>query len=159
MRVEQIYYQYIETPLGKLLAGGSETELLCLSSVDQPAKDWVCHETPVLAQTKKQLEEYFSGERTHFTIPLAPQGTGFQRQVWKELQRIPYGETRTYGQIAAAVGNPKASRAVGMANHNNPIMILIPCHRVIGSNGNLTGYAGGVDKKEFLLKLEKGRIL
>lgn len=159
MGMEQIYYQYIETPLGKLLAGGSETELLYLSSIDQPAKDWVCHETPVLAKTKKQLEEYFSGSRSDFTIPLAPQGTVFQRQVWKELQKIPYGEIRTYGQIAAAVGNPKASRAVGMANHNNPIMILIPCHRVIGSNGKLTGYAGGLDKKEFLLQLEKRFLL
>lgn len=155
MEMEQIDYQYIETPLGRLLAGGSGAELICLTSADQPAIDWVCRETPVLAQTQKQLEEYFSGNRTVFSIPLAPQGTVFQKQVWKELQKIPYGETRTYGQIAAAVGNPKASRAVGMANHNNPIMILIPCHRVIGSNGKLTGYAGGLDKKEFLLQLEK----
>lgn len=157
--MEQIYYQYIETPLGRLLAGGSKTELFCLSSMDQPAQDWMPQETPVLSQAKKQLEEYFFGNRTDFTIPLAPHGTVFQRQVWKELQKIPYGETRTYGQIAAAVGNPRSSRAVGMANHNNPIMILIPCHRVIGSNGKLTGYAGGLDKKEFLLKLEKGRTL
>lgn len=102
-----------------------------------------------------QIREYFAGNRTNFNIPLAPQGTDFQQQVWKTLCNIPYGETRTYKQIAQAIGNPKAVRAVGMANNKNPIAILIPCHRVIGSNGKLVGYAGGLDIKKRLLNLER----
>lgn len=109
----------------------------------------------ILQETVRQLQEYFAGERTEFSIPLAPQGTEFQKKVWKALLRIPYGETRSYGEIAQMVGNSKASRAVGMANHNNPIPILIPCHRVIGKNGKLTGYAGGLEKKTALLELER----
>ncbi|MBQ5703191.1 MAG: methylated-DNA--[Peptococcaceae bacterium] len=101
-----------------------------------------------------QLEEYFAGLRAAFSLPLAPEGTDFQKAVWRELENIPYGETRTYGQIARALGNPKTSRAVGMANHKNPVAIMIPCHRVIGADGSLTGYAGGLDIKETLLRLE-----
>lgn len=153
--MENLYYQYVDTPLGKLLAAGSEQELFCLSSTEQVQEDWECRETPALAVLKEQLSEYFAGRRKKFSVPLSPQGTDFQKRVWEELCRIPYGETRTYGQIAACVGNPKASRAVGMANHNNPVMILIPCHRVIGSNGKLTGYAGGLWMKEKLLELER----
>lgn len=153
--MKNISYQYIDTPLGKLLAVETEEKLIGLSASECPYEGWECRETPVLEMAEKQLLEYFSGKRTEFTVPLAPRGTDFQKRVWQELQKIPYGETRTYGQIAALAGNPKASRAVGMANHKNPIMILIPCHRVIGSNGKLTGYAGGLEKKEFLLKLEK----
>lgn len=111
-------------------------------------------ETPLIVETWKQLQEYFSGMRKQFELPLAPEGTVFQQMVWNALQTIPYGEVRTYGQIAAQISAPKASRAVGMANHNNPIGIIIPCHRVIGANGKLTGYAGGLDKKEKLLRLE-----
>lgn len=154
--MEHLYYQYIDTPLGKLLAVGSRQELYCLSSTEQAQESWECLETPVLAMVKTQLSEYFAGKRKEFSVPLAPKGTDFQKKVWKELCNIPYGETRTYGQIAAAAGNPKASRAIGMANHNNPITILIPCHRVIGSNGKLTGYAGGLWMKEKLLRLESG---
>lgn len=103
----------------------------------------------------EQLNEYFTGKRKEFDLPLDPSGTPFQKKVWAALQQIPYGETRTYKQIAQAVGNDKASRAVGMANNKNPIAIVIPCHRVIGANGSLVGYAGGLHIKESLLELEK----
>lgn len=109
----------------------------------------------VLEQAARQLEEYFAGRRKVFDLPLAPEGTEFQQRVWKALREIPYGETRSYGQIAAAVGNPKASRAVGMANHRNPISIIVPCHRVIGADGRLVGFGGGLGVKEALLQLEK----
>ena len=102
-----------------------------------------------------ELEEYVQGKRKAFTVPCVPKGTDFQKRVWEALIQIPYGETRTYKEIAAAAGNPKASRAVGMANNRNPIPIIIPCHRVIGTNGILTGYAGGLKVKEYLLKLER----
>jgi len=112
-------------------------------------------ETPLIKKAAAQLEEYFAGRRVKFDLPLAPAGTEFQRSVWKALQTIPSGETRSYGEIAARIGNPKASRAVGMANNRNPIAIVIPCHRVIGSDGSLTGYAGGLESKRYLLDLEK----
>lgn len=102
----------------------------------------------------RQIREYLSGVRRTFGLSLEPEGTAFQREVWDALCSIPYGETRTYGQIAAQIGRPRASRAVGMANHKNPISILIPCHRVIGANGSLTGYAGGLEIKKQLLALE-----
>ena len=104
---------------------------------------------------KQELEEYFAGTRQTFDLPLAPKGTAFQQKVWAALREIPYGQTRSYGEIAAIVGNPKASRAVGMANNQNPISILIPCHRVIGKDGSLTGYGGGTEKKKWLLELEQ----
>ena len=103
---------------------------------------------------RRQLAEYFAGERTAFELPLAPAGTPFQRGVWDALLAIPYGETRSYGELAAAVGKPGAARAVGRANHDNPIGVVIPCHRVIGAGGSLTGYAGGVERKRYLLELE-----
>ncbi len=103
----------------------------------------------------KQLDEYFSGQRVNFEIPCEPTGTEFQKKVWHALEKIPYGETRTYKDIAVAIGKPKAYRAVGMANHRNPIQIIIPCHRVIGSNGNLVGYANGLETKQNLLTLER----
>ena len=102
-----------------------------------------------------QLDAYFAGRRTTFTISLAPQGTAFQKQVWAALQEIPYGETESYGQLAERIGSPGAARAVGLANGKNPIGIVIPCHRVVGSNGNLTGYGGGLDRKKQLLDLER----
>lgn len=105
-------------------------------------------------QTEQQLNEYFSGTRKTFTIPLHPIGTEFQKQVWTALTSIPYGETRTYAQLASQIGNPKAVRAVGAANGKNPLSIIVPCHRVIGSSGNLTGFAGGLDAKATLLSLE-----
>ncbi|GKX65747.1 methylated-DNA--[protein]-cysteine S-methyltransferase [Inconstantimicrobium mannanitabidum] len=112
-------------------------------------------ETELLMQAIKQLNEYFSGSRNFFDLPLEPEGTEFQKKVWNALKEIPFGETRSYGEIAKKIGNEKAARAVGMANNKNPIMIIIPCHRVIGSNGKLVGYAGGLDIKEKLLNLEK----
>lgn len=151
----KICYQYLDSPFGKLLAAAKEEGLCVLSSIREPEADWECRETGVLKRTKEELLEYLAGERTEFTIPLVPEGTGFQKRVWQQLCLIPYGETRTYGQIAALTGNKKAGRAVGMANHHNPIMILIPCHRVIGKNGKLTGYAGGLSMKEQLLELER----
>jgi len=111
--------------------------------------------TELTDKTAMQLDEYFTGKRKHFDLPLQPKGTDFQRSVWKALQEIPYGETRSYKQIAEAIGNPKACRAVGLANNRNPIWIVIPCHRVIGSNGALTGYGGGLEMKQRLLEIEK----
>lgn len=114
-------------------------------------------ETPLLRAAREELLSYFSGERRDFDLPLAPAGTDFQRAVWEALKAIPYSETRTYGEIAAAVGRPKAVRAVGQANHVNPLPIFLPCHRVVGKNGALTGYAGGLDLKRALLALESGK--
>ncbi len=114
-------------------------------------------DVPVLHATARQLAEYFAGEREEFDLPLAPQGTFFQRRVWEELQRIAYGTTTTYGGLAAALGlTGHGARAVGMANGRNPIPIVVPCHRVVGADGSLTGYAGGTDRKRALLDLEQG---
>lgn len=115
----------------------------------------VLKETPLISRCRQELDEYFAGGRKTFDLPLCTKGTGFQKKVWAALCEIPYGETRTYGEIAAAIGNPKAARAIGMANNRNPIAVIVPCHRVVGSGGKLTGYAGGLDKKEFLLELER----
>jgi methylated-DNA-[protein]-cysteine S-methyltransferase len=109
----------------------------------------------VIKQAVNELQEYFEGRRREFTVPLHPQGTDFQLRVWQVLRTIPYGKTWSYKQVATAAGNPKASRAVGMANNRNPIAIIIPCHRVIGANGRLVGYAGGLDVKEKLLEIEQ----
>lgn len=112
-------------------------------------------ETPLLAEAEQQLNEYFAGLRTQFDLPLRAKGTAFQKAVWAELLKIPYGETRTYGQLAAALGRPNAGRAVGGACHRNPIGIVVPCHRVVGVSGDLTGYAGGLEVKRYLLELER----
>jgi methylated-DNA-[protein]-cysteine S-methyltransferase len=109
---------------------------------------------PLLERAAAQLEEYFAGERTAFDLPLAAEGTEFQRRVWAELQRIPYGETATYGELARRLGRPTGSRAVGLANGRNPLGIVVPCHRVVGSSGDLTGYGGGLPRKRLLLDLE-----
>ncbi|MDO4816408.1 MAG: methylated-DNA--[protein]-cysteine S-methyltransferase [Bacillota bacterium] len=141
----------LDTPLGKMFLEGDDRYITALRfgelEEDCPS--------PILCMAEKQLGEYFAGSRKEFELPLNPRGTEFQKSVWNALLEIPYGETASYGEIAAKIGNPKASRAVGMANNRNPIAIIIPCHRVIGAGGKLTGYAGGLDKKEFLLKLEK----
>lgn len=116
-------------------------------------------ETPLIREAIKQLNEYLEGRRTVFDLPLRAEGTPFQQKVWDALCDIPYGEVRSYGDIAKAVGNPKASRAVGMANNRNPLAIVVPCHRVVGANGKLVGYAGGLDIKSGLLGIEKvGRL-
>jgi len=114
--------------------------------------------TPLIEKAALQLKEYFDGKRQEFDLPLILHGTDFQISVWKALQSIPIGETRSYKDIAIMIGNPNACRAVGMANNRNPIAIIIPCHRVIGQNGNLTGYAGGIPVKQYLLALEKRHV-
>jgi methylated-DNA-[protein]-cysteine S-methyltransferase len=116
-------------------------------------------ETPLIKKAAAQLDEYFNGKRKVFNLPLNLNGTDFQIDVWKALQTIPFGETRSYGEIAVMIRKPKASRAVGMANNRNPIVIIVPCHRVIGHNGSLTGFGGGLELKRQLLELEKGRGL
>jgi len=116
------------------------------------------HQHPMLIRVKKQLEQYFAGQRQQFDLPLDFQGTDFQQQVWQTLLTIPYGETRSYKEIAVQIGNEKAVRAVGAANGRNPISIIAPCHRVIGSTGALVGFAGGSDKKQILLSLEQSQI-
>ena len=129
---------------------------LCPDGVPElePLPRKVC-ETPLLKEAEEQLNEYFAGARREFDLPLAPKGTPFQKAVWAEMCRIPYGETRTYKEIAIQIGHNQSFRAVGMANNRNPIVVVVPCHRVIGYDGKLTGYAGGLDVKEQLLELER----
>jgi methylated-DNA-[protein]-cysteine S-methyltransferase len=122
---------------------------------DELPKDMELYETPLLKEAVRQLEGYFAGELKVFTLPLEPDGTAFMKKVWSALCEIPYGKTATYRDIAEKVGNPKAARAVGLANNRNPIPIFIPCHRVIGADGSLTGYRGGLEIKKRLLDLEK----
>lgn len=122
---------------------------------DKPPNGFEKRETPLIKKAASQLEEYFGGKRKVFDIPLVLHGTAFKVKVWKALQTIPFGETRSYGEIAAMIENPKACRAVGMANNTNQIVIIVPCHRVIGHDGGLTGYAGGLELKQKLLELEK----
>ncbi len=153
-----MYYCYLATPIGDLLLAGDE-EALTLVGFPQgsmrrdPEPDWIYNEKP-FAEARRQLNEYFAGERKTFELPLKLTGTEFQVQVLEELQRIPYGETKSYRDIAESIGRPKAVRAVGAANGRNPIPIIVPCHRVIGSHGELTGFGGGLDTKEALLRLE-----
>lgn len=147
------YYQIDGNKIGIVEEDGEIVELTFGEVKNE--QEIEIQETVLLQKAKGELEEYFFGERRKFDLPLNPKGTEFQKKVWNALQAIPYGETRTYEEIAIQIGNPKTTRAVGMANHNNPIGIIIPCHRVIGKNGKLTGYAGGLDKKEKLLKLEE----
>lgn len=139
-----------ESPLGPLTLTEVDGVLRRLDFASAPSDTT----TPLLREAERQLRAYFAGELRQFDLPLDPQGTPFQQQVWAALREIPYGEVRSYGQIAAAIGNPKACRAVGMANHRNPLPILIPCHRVCGSDGSLTGYGGGIERKRWLLELE-----
>lgn len=122
---------------------------------DAPARS--SEDAGAFDDVRRQLDEYFAGTRRHFELTLAPEGTAFQRQVWVELCRIPFGETISYRDLAERIGNPRAVRAVGLANGANPIAIVVPCHRVIGANGSLTGYGGGLDRKRFLLSLERGQ--
>lgn len=144
-----------DTPLGWMGLAEEDGAIIRLYLPNAPTPRIMPHETPLLAEGRRQLMEYLAGARSAFDLPLRLQGTDFQRQVWEALRSIPYGETRSYGQLAAALGRPRACRAVGMANHNNPIPILVPCHRVVGANGSLTGYAGGLDLKQRLLELER----
>jgi len=145
---------FYDTPVGRLMIAEENGRITCIEK-DRQDHDGKINETSVIKEAKKQLEEYFLGKRREFDIPLCPKGTEFQKKVWKALCDIPYGETRSYKEIAAAAGNEKACRAVGMANNRNPISIVIPCHRVIGADGKLVGYGGGLPMKRYLLDLEK----
>ena len=153
-----MYYCYLDTPIGELLLAGDD-DALCLvgfpegSMRKDPEPDWIYNEKP-FAMARQQLTEYFAGERREFDLPLKLNGTEFQMSVLRALQQIPYGETTSYAEVAARIGRPKAVRAVGAANGRNPIPIIVPCHRVIGSHGDLTGFGGGLDTKEALLRLE-----
>ena len=152
-------YRYHDSPLGSSLLVGKDKYLHSLTlptqrSNDWPLPDWQPTKTE-FGECVKQLDKYFAGKLRKFSLDLAPQGTLFQREVWDALLQIPYGETRSYQDIAYAIGNPKAVRAVGNSNARNPIAIIIPCHRVIGANGKLTGYAGGLAYKRALLDLEQ----
>lgn len=153
-----MFCHFHPSPLGmiRLLANEHGITGLTLASQredDDVDPDWLLTQEPFI-ECCYQLDAYFSGSLTRFTVPLAPQGTEFQKQVWTALRSVPYGETSSYKAIAEAISNPKAVRAVGAANGKNPIAIIVPCHRVIGADGKLTGYAGGVEMKAFLLKLE-----
>ena len=149
-------YYYFNTKIGKIgIAENGAAITHVQFANEKPALEGGYQKTPLLKMAAEQLKEYFEGKRTDFNLPLSPAGTEFQLKVWKALQTIPYGETRSYRQVAEIIKKPKACRAVGMANNRNPIAIIIPCHRVIGSNGNLVGYGGGLDLKQQLLDLEK----
>ena len=147
------YYTY-DTILGSVTFVEENGALVVITTSPYQPKEEIYQETPVIKEAFAQLSEYFSGKRKTFNLPLLLKGTDFQKQVWQALLKIPFGETRSYKQIAEAIGNPKAVRAVGMANNKNPLLIVVPCHRVIGANGKLVGYAVGLDKKEYLLRLE-----
>jgi len=153
-----MYYTTFESPIGPLLLAGDEEGLKYLNIRNDKKKievpDGWQENIAFFRDISRQLEAYFAGQLKSFEVKLAPEGTEFQRSVWKALCEIPYGETRTYKEIAISVGKPKAYRAVGLANNRNPISIIVPCHRVIGANGKLIGYASGLDVKEFLLRLE-----
>ncbi len=161
--METFYLSRYDSPLGTYIIGGSSLDVVCVETES--------HMTSLMAQWRKkgieakdaagqndrviaELDAYFAGDLKEFTVPLDLRGTEFQRRIWKLLLNIPYGETRSYGQVASALGRPKASRAVGQAVGTNPVSIIVPCHRVIGVNGGLVGYGGGLHRKQALLKLE-----
>jgi methylated-DNA-[protein]-cysteine S-methyltransferase len=153
-------HKIIDSPVGKLkLVAGDKGLVAILWENDNPRRVRVGelmedNNHPILLETERQLDEYFRGKRKSFSLSLDMRGTQFQKGVWEALLAIPFGETRSYGQLAKQLGNPKATRAVGAANGRNPISIIVPCHRVIGSSGKLTGFAGGLDRKALLLDLE-----
>ncbi len=154
-----MYYDNFDSPLGSIHlladASGLRHLALCLHHPFEISREWT-HSPERLSLYKRQVLEYLDAKRTLFDLPFSPKGTPFQKQVWNALRQIPYGETKTYKEIAEQIGNPLAARAVGMANNVNPIPLIIPCHRVIGKNGQLVGYRYGVEIKEKLLNLENG---
>lgn len=157
-----MHYTQIDSPVGPLLLAADDAglrQIIFMNGRDraQPDPNWV-QDSAGFAEATRQLCAYFAGELELFDLPLAPVGTPFQLEVWRRLGEIPYGETISYGELARRIGNPKASRAVGLANGSNPIPMIIPCHRVIGSNGRLTGYGGGLPIKEKLLALERRQL-
>ena len=147
-----IYRFTYDTVLGSVTFVEEDGALLAITT--HRPYEGIEQKTALIKEAYRQLSEYLKGERKAFDLPLNPKGTDFQKRVWRALCDIPYGETRSYKQIAEAIGNPKAVRAVGMANNRNPITIVVPCHRVIGADGKLVGYGGGLEMKEFLLRLE-----
>ncbi|MGH8148453.1 MAG: methylated-DNA--[protein]-cysteine S-methyltransferase [Steroidobacteraceae bacterium] len=154
-----ICWHEIESPVGTLLLAGDGRSLRHVHfqverRARRPDREWV-HDPRPFAAAVSELDEYFAGRRRDFDLPLAPEGTEFQRTVWRALGRIPYGETVSYGELARRIGSPRASRAVGLANGANPIPIIVPCHRVIGADGSLTGFGGGLEIKGKLLALER----
>ncbi|MBL8179071.1 MAG: methylated-DNA--[protein]-cysteine S-methyltransferase [Bryobacterales bacterium] len=158
-----MWYTTMPSPVGRLLLAGEEDALHLLSftmgsRARVPQPEWREDEAP-FRPCMRQLDGYFAGDRTDFDLKLAPEGTPFQLRVWSELRRIGYGVTISYGELARRIGNPAASRAVGLANGANPIAIIVPCHRVIGASGKLTGFGGGLDIKQRLLDLEQGHRL
>lgn len=159
-----LYRRMITSPVGRLsLVGGDAGLVAVLWEQDRPGRvplpDLIAADHPLLDTTETQLSEYFAGTRRRFDLPLDFRGTAFQRSVWAALLEIPFGETRSYGEIARTLGRPGGSRAVGAANGRNPISIIAPCHRVIGRNGSLTGFAGGMEVKAWLLAMEDGQPL
>lgn len=154
-----LQYRIVDSPVGPLTLAGVGSTLMHLRMTGQSHEPdrsrWTSADPGAFAGSVEQLDAYFAGTLTEFDVDLDVAGTPFQRRVWTALQTIPYGETRSYGQIADQIGSPGASRAVGLANGRNPVSIIVPCHRVIGSNGGLTGYGGGLDRKKTLLALEK----
>ncbi len=157
--MDALWYATLDSPLGPVLVAGDAAGLRHISFLAgtralEPPAGWARDEAP-LAEALRQLRAYFAGVRRAFDLPLAPRGTAFQQRVWRALCEIPYGETISYGELARRIGRPSASRAVGAANGRNPLPIVVPCHRVIGSTGRLTGYAGGLHLKEGLLALEQ----
>jgi methylated-DNA-[protein]-cysteine S-methyltransferase len=155
---------YVDSPIGRLMLTSDGTALTGLymnlyrnkpSKLPGLGNDWIQNATiDPLPAAARQLKEYFAGKRREFDLPMRMEGTEFQRRVWRELTKIPFGETRSYGQLAKRLNNPNGSRAVGLANGRNPIAIIVPCHRVIGADGSLTGFGGGIDRKEWLLTHE-----
>ncbi|GAB3389229.1 methylated-DNA--[protein]-cysteine S-methyltransferase [Lysobacter fragariae] len=155
----RVIFRHIDSPVGPLLIAGNNDglQLIEFHAPRHPMSggpDWHEGDVAVLRQVQEQLGEYFAGERRDFDLPLAPRGTDFQRQVWWELANIPFGGTISYSELATRVGRPTATRAVGAANGRNPLPIVLPCHRVIGADGSLTGFGGGLPTKQFLLQLE-----
>jgi methylated-DNA-[protein]-cysteine S-methyltransferase len=152
-------FSLLESPIGELLLTGDGVSVTGIwmqshRSEWRHTKGWT-RDDRALASTRAQLTEYFAGERTEFDLPLAPEGTAFQRRVWTELCAIPYGTTISYGELARRIGQPTAARAVGLANGSNPLPLVVPCHRVIGADGSLTGFGGGIERKRWLLAHEK----
>lgn len=153
-------FKTIKTPVGKLKIHSQNKQLVAIEWQDEKRvikhlEDSVeCRSDSFLDEVESQIQEYFTGQRTQFSVDMKPIGTDFQKRVWNALREIPFGETKSYGEIASEIGSPKSSRAVGAANGKNPLSIVVPCHRVIGANGKLTGFAGGLDVKQKLLKLE-----
>ena len=154
--IRPTYYAY-QTPVGKITIGSDGESIVRIAFGDQ-ILEGSCGPSTLTNEASTELLQYLSGKRTSFDVPFRAEGTEFQLSVWKEVLGIPYGQTRSYAQIASALGNAKATRAVGMANNRNPLPILIPCHRVIGSNGKPVGYAGGVKVKQFLLDIERSAV-